>query len=267
MRCIEHSPQRFQDTLQRLRHAAGVSGEQWNELQLLSALTILETERSGRLGNQYLAGIVHRKESRILWPLPSIPSGTPFRHKHAADFEAVLTALPTGSLPWSATFSVDVYDDRLDIPYRIYNDEPAESAIQQLDHQQQLMLHCLFTRHHDGHVRQAHLAKILGAAEVWVAPYVVQLVGEYVIEIVADIANALPRLVTSNPDARRAFARFTKGNRSYMALVAQRVASYWAEYYKRTYAGPRFRGVSDLSVYPGVVVLRILKDLSQDPTY
>lgn len=38
-------------------------------------------------------------------------------------------------------------------------------------------MHRLYTRHHDGHVRQRHLARIIEVTDSWIVPFVVQLIG------------------------------------------------------------------------------------------
>jgi hypothetical protein len=71
-----------------------------------------------------------------------------------------------------------VCDDGLTIPYRIYNSEVPTDFVASLSLTRQMMLHCLFTRHHDGVVRQRHVAWLLGAEEPWIVPYVVEIVYE-----------------------------------------------------------------------------------------
>jgi hypothetical protein len=75
------------------------------------------------------------------------------------------------------------------IPARIYNDVPPDDA--SLSEVQRLGISCLYTRHLDGYVRERHLRSIVGSAEPWVVPIVVQLVGEYVVEIVDVIRQQL----------------------------------------------------------------------------
>jgi hypothetical protein len=96
-----------------------------------------------------------------------------------------------------APFTVRVEGELVSIPYRIYNAEPVLSAAQRLLSVQQTILACLYTRHHNGHVRQRHLETIVGHAEDWVAPFVVQLLGEYVVQIVLAIQHGLVGLDVS----------------------------------------------------------------------
>jgi hypothetical protein len=79
------------------------------------------------------------------------------------------------------------------IPYRIYNDEVPGDEQHALTPTQRIMLSCLYTRHHDGFVRR-HLEKIVRLPLPWVAPYVVALTGEYVLEILELIRRELVEL-------------------------------------------------------------------------
>ncbi len=83
---------------------------------------------------------------------------------------------------------------------------------------QLLILDCLLTRHHDGFVRQRAASRILPADRPWVAPFVVHLIGEYVVEIVAAIAAEL-----AVGDVRLALYRgFARENQGLIALVRAR---------------------------------------------
>ncbi|MFB7480573.1 universal stress protein [Streptomyces anulatus] len=57
------------------------------------------------------------------------------------------------------------------IPSRIYNEEPgADSERPPLAGTQQVILHCLYSRHSDGRIRQRHLGQIVASGEPWVVP-------------------------------------------------------------------------------------------------
>jgi hypothetical protein len=109
----------------------------------------------------------------------------------AGDGQVVSRVIPPTRLPPTQPFQVDVQGETVAIPYRLYNDEPGDDARNQLSPTQQTMLRCLYTRHHDGLVRQRHLEQVIGVWEPWVIPFVVQLVGEYVVEIQIAIRQGL----------------------------------------------------------------------------
>ncbi len=146
---------------------------------------------------------------------------------------------------WSATLD----GGPVTIPRRIYAD-PIGSVARTWDPTARLLASCLYTRHHDGYVRQQNLRRITGSLEPWVLPFVVHLVGEYVVEIVQDIADALCGLETEGSAQRRAYAAFVAANPELLRLIDARAASYWDCYYRRP-----FRRVDD---YPGRQVARAL---------
>ena len=81
----------------------------------------------------------------------------------------------------------------------------------------------LGTRHHNGYVREACLTRLLTAPQPWMAPFIVQLVGEYVDEIVRGIETALP---TFAPDMLAALAGFVRDNPRYLDKTESRTISY-----------------------------------------
>ncbi|MEU6415286.1 hypothetical protein [Microbispora sp. NPDC046933] len=161
----------------------------------------------------------------------------------AHEVRAAVRVLPKARFSPVGSFRATVGDDRVTIPGRIYNPEVSPERLDGLTPLQRTILHCLYTRHHDGFVRQHHLKQIIGSLEPWVLPYVVHLVGEYVLEIVADIDAALGDLGVPGSPAHLAYSRFLTDNPRLFALMRQRVASYWACYHRG-----RFPRLAD---YPG----------------
>jgi hypothetical protein len=119
-----------------------------------------------------------------------------------ADALVAISALPEVSTT-SYSFSVSVGPETLTIPYRIYHDVTLIQS-RELTETQGGLLSCLLTRHHDGFVREQHLRKILGSMDAWIPPFVVQLVGEYVVEMIGEVREGLDRL---NPDPYGSFLR------------------------------------------------------------
>jgi hypothetical protein len=150
------------------------------------------------------------------------------------------------SLPLSYRFPVRVGNEVVWIPYRIYYDPPVQTIL--LTGLESKMLNCLFTRHHDGFVRQKHLTQIIQSRDVWTPCFVVQLVGEYVIEILRIIQENLPYLETS------IYAGFVRANPEFLALTEQRVISYRDCYYRS----------SKKEEYPGFLILDFLKSIGKD---
>jgi hypothetical protein len=111
------------------------------------------------------------------------------------------------------------------LPIRIYN-EPIKEETLDLTPLQRQLLSCLFTRHHDGFVRQQRLTKIITSGHEWIPPFVIRLVGEYVIEILAVIHSNLGSL------NRTLYRDFLKENQAFFSLTEQRVQSYWSCNYR-----------------------------------
>jgi hypothetical protein len=287
--CLDRfSPLGFQATREYLASLVGAD-DRWTEQQLMEALDLLMQERrrwldfdamwndrrrSLKASGERAVGVHEEAERQSMpwlsWPrdlirnrrrvLPTIAptEAFAFRPDHLADYEVVTTAMPRSNHDLPLSFDVKIYDDWLRIPHRIYNPEPTPEALGRLSQRQALMLNCLYTRHHDGYVRHRHLKPLLRADEPWVAPYVVALVGEYVVEIVQDIADGLMLDAGPRTWQRIIFGRFARENTAYMTLIHQRVWSYWRAYYASGYRGPT-ADRSERPEYPGFVVLRALQ--------
>lgn len=77
----------------------------------------------------------------------------------------------------------------------------------------------------------------------------VQLLGEYVIEIVELIASTIPQATVQN------LADFARENPKFMALTRQRATSYWDCYFRRHFPS--------LQTYPAMRTLNAIDALAQ----
>src|SRR5438552_492736 len=116
------------------------------------------------------------------------------------DILRVAATLPQPSY-CTEPFRSSVEGQAVFIPYRIYHD-PALINHARLTPMQQQLLDCLLTRHHSGFVREKHLRSIVACHQAWIPPFIVQLVGEYVIEILNAIRDNLHNL---DPEVYRRF--------------------------------------------------------------
>lgn len=142
--------------------------------------------------------------------------------------EHAITALdtfPEPEHPPSGKFSVKVDGQSVVIPYRLYH-SPDLISSEHLTDLPRNLADCLLTRHHNGFVRQQHLARIINSGHSWIPPFVVQLLGEYVVEIIAVINDNLSTL------DRSLYRDFLLENQDFLAQTAQRVSSYWHCYYR-----------------------------------
>lgn len=84
----------------------------------------------------------------------------------------------------------------------------------------------LQTRSNDGFQRQRAARDLLADLQPWGAPFVVSLIGEYIVEILEDVAVAL------TPETTRTLGTFISHNKTYWQTTKRRVMSYWNEYYR-----------------------------------
>jgi hypothetical protein len=186
-----------------------------------------------------------------------------FPSQLAADAETVVRILPPPT-PFGAA-SLDVLEVTVDgeivrIPFRIYLDKVPDRAARRLGDVEMAIVHCLYTRHNDGFVRERHLRQILPLPHAWVVPYVVQLIGEYVVELLHQIQVGLGTL---GPSDRRhdAYSQFVRANPGFVDLTAARVASYWNCYYRFDYPKTK-RLRPNKSDYPGFQLIELLRSIA-----
>ncbi|MFH9478700.1 hypothetical protein ACH4L7_33420 [Streptomyces anulatus] len=174
-----------------------------------------------------------------------------FPTRLAGDVQSVLEVMPEARLAPMMPFEVEVQGEIVAIPYRLYNEEPCADIERPLFGTQQMILHCLYSRHHDGRVRQRHLEQIAASGEPWVVPFVVQLAGEYVLEIIELIDRGLPGLAVPGSTQRRLYGEFIARNPAFFARTERRVVSYWSCYYRWKYGA--------FGTYPGCVLLEAFR--------
>ncbi len=159
--------------------------------------------------------------------------GSAFPNALKNDALIAVAAFPQNPRSWTS-FSLRVASETVSIPRRIYHD-PTSIRLAKLTRLQRELVDCLLTRHHSGFVRQRSLERIIGSTHEWVPPFVVQLVGEYVIEIMNVVHANLNNLDKS------LYGQFLAENREFLATTERRVISYWNCYYrhrkKQEYAG------------------------------
>ncbi|MFD2907873.1 hypothetical protein ACFSX9_03900 [Flavobacterium ardleyense] len=117
---------------------------------------------------------------------------------------------------------------KLIIPGRVYFDIPTDTAGNSLTINQQTILNCIYLRHHNGFVRQQQLEKLIyNVKDYYVIPFVFQLLGEYVMEIL-EVADKHINDKTINN-----YLKFFNENPTYRQQTESRMISYWDVYYRR----------------------------------
>ena len=183
-----------------------------------------------------------------------------FPARLAAVVTDVAASLPGAHLPpaGSVTESLSrtwpdlvVAGEPVVIPYRIYNPEPSPGFIAGLSHLEKLVAAGIYSRHKDGFVRQRWLGMLLDADEPWVAPFIIQLLGEYVIQICYDIERFTRSELPAHSALHQHLSAFLHDNPCFAELTRQRAINYWDRYYRCQHLWKK-------DMYPAIVALSIL---------
>jgi hypothetical protein len=164
----------------------------------------------------------------------------------AADVDSVLQLFSINPL-YSASeldICIRISGDDLRIPYRLSlpeTDVPLDNATEQSGY----ILACILSRHGNGFIRERYVHKLVHATELWVVPYLLQLVGEHVCPIIQNILDNLEHLHTP------LFVDFGRENPQFIERTRQRVISLWADLYQHQFLR--------LAEYPGYRVMKALK--------
>lgn len=126
-------------------------------------------------------------------------------------------------------YSVSLNSETIRLPTRLYFDELDSGVYGTLNEVQQTIVDCIYTRHHNGFVRQNHLKRLSGTSFDFVRPFVIQLLGEYVIEILYVVDKVIYSKTIDS------YASFLRENPVYWKQTQSRVVSYWNEYYRNDF--------------------------------
>jgi hypothetical protein len=167
----------------------------------------------------------------------------------------VQAAFGRGSWPFvtgSPVSTSAVFVAEVTVPYRVYLEDRQISG----SDDEALVQHAVLSRHHDGHARERHLTALMVAPRPWLAPYVVALMGDYVLEILMAIETAMPPAMLTEVGA------FVRANPLAWRTTQSRIASYWDAYHASTYPrrAPRFPGHRLQKDYPGFRLERLVSD-------
>ncbi len=122
--------------------------------------------------------------------------------------------------------------ESLVIPCRIYFNEPEPDLENSLTDLQKIILNCIYLFHHDGYVRAKRLSRIADNSKEWIIPYIIQLVGEYVYELLPLLNKKI------NKNTLTYYAEFIAKNPAYWQQLESRMISYWNEYYRCKFPKP-----------------------------
>lgn len=144
------------------------------------------------------------------------------------DVEAVIEFLLDKNFDIHPFFEQEIIlnGERLVVFGRVYFDPPNGELQHNLSLKQRIILNCIYLRHHDGFVRQRHLEQLLNEVEFFVIPFVFQLLGEYVIEILPFVDKHI------NEKTMPFYLQFIQENKKYWQQTESRMISYWNAYYR-----------------------------------
>lgn len=155
--------------------------------------------------------------------------GFPIRLKN--DVLEVIKIIPRKSKLSFNLMTSDLYFSKIDnetirISGRIYFEEPKQQSENKLTDIQKDILNCIYTRHYDGYVREKRLKKISDISKKWATPYIVQLIREYIYELLPVIDKKI------NGETLDFYIEFRDKNPVYWQQTESRMVSYWNEYYR-----------------------------------
>jgi len=129
----------------------------------------------------------------------------------------------------SASYSVKFHGETLEFPYRVYFNEPRNTLEKHLSEEEQVILDCIFLRHHNGYIRQRRLERLIDKSYPYIIPFTFQLLGECIKEILMVVDDHI------NEDTIDEYLRFIKENKKYAEQTRNRMISYWDLYYRIEY--------------------------------
>lgn len=133
---------------------------------------------------------------------------------------------PTWAVSPGSIGPILVNGEQLSIPYRVYFQDPGPDRLSALTNIQQLILSAILSRSSNGFVREKCVRELLQSNEEWIPPFVLQLVGEYVLPIIRVVGDKSAVLKGSE------YRRFVIENPAFLRLLKQRISSYWNCYYR-----------------------------------
>ena len=152
----------------------------------------------------------------------------PIEHRSAASKAAEIVVRGLAPRQWTERFSVCTNGQTVSIPARLHF--TAGKLPVEVDDDAWPFACALQTRSNDGYERQRAARDLMVNLQPWGAPFIIALLGEYIVEILEDVSRAL------TPEIEQILTAFIIDNPAYWATTKRRVASYWNAYYRSRYA-------------------------------
>lgn len=173
---------------------------------------------------------------------PMLAAAFPSEYAPSALAAGADVALRLAPRQWTERFAVDLSGQPILIPARLHFTSHHLGITFSED--AWIFARALQTRSNDGFERQRAARDLLTDVRPWTAPFIVALIGEYLVEIIEDILAAL------TPEVERALATFIIENAAYWNTTKRRVTSYWNAYYRSSLASD-LRRAYGRDEYPG----------------
>jgi hypothetical protein len=183
--------------------------------------------------------------------IPLLMAAFPKALRNEAEKAAHIVLAQLHERQWTDRFEVLVDAERVQLPSRLrfasqdLSDEPPGTI--------SLMVQSLRTRSNDGFQRQRAVQRLLADIRPWSAPFVVALIGEYIVEILHDIYAAI------SPSVSDTLAAFISANPIYWDCTRQRVGSYWDVYYRADFRRSDYVGFKLIDELETVVRARSVR--------
>jgi hypothetical protein len=160
----------------------------------------------------------------------------------AADVEKVLSIMPLTDELFVESFGnrykiengihsenveIKLLSETIVLTGRICFAEPKPELENNLTDTQKQILNCIYTRHFDGYIRERRLKNLLNIDHEWILPFKLQLLGEFVIEILFELDN---HITDKNI---KLYKQLTLDNKKYWQQIKSRMVSWWDADYRQ----------------------------------
>ena len=159
---------------------------------------------------------------------PMLAAAFPIEHRQVAMLAGQEAARLLAPRQWTERFAVQLEGESVLIPARLHFTSN-RLALPETDEAWRFA-RALQTRSNDGFERQRAARDLLRSAESWSAPFIVALIGEYIVEILEDVSDAL------TPELEQTLGAFILDNEPFWVTTKRRITSYWNAYYRSSWA-------------------------------
>ena len=130
----------------------------------------------------------------------------------------------------SENVEIKIHSETIVLTDRLCFAEPKPELENNLTDTQKQILNCIYTRHLNGYIREKRLKNLLNFDHEWILPFKLQLLGEFVIEILFELDKHI-----TDKNIKQ-LKQLTLDNKKYWQQTKSRMVSWWdADYRHRNY--------------------------------